>query len=367
MPGLHVRHALTVVALAAAWTLGCGQGVDRHPQAHTWTLFDIDAAFQAGGSVAGMPASGMLGSDSGSDRMITIPCFGEGAPCGYVTVELRQNVAGVWVQPLYAQVTANADGSYTPVTAPLLVDVGPDSTFYSPFWELKYAVVPAGTSPDRFHSTRELLDAGVPIMEVAPHTCPLRPTTVRAAADGSQDVGENTAWLDGKMDGVFDFGPYDFVYADDTGMVQEFPLFQLVKGSDPSFAPPKVVGVGPIGSGATADVTVDAATGRPYPRFGTFWRIFDVSVPDAAAAFHLAAQPAAALAARTDIAVADYEGRVALDGGCFANTAGFPTACTWLDSQSAVESNVGEHDIESTDITAVYPLVRWAGKPVKRP
>jgi hypothetical protein len=343
--------------------------VDRHPQAHTWTLFDIDAAFKAGGSVAGIPASGMLVSDSGSDRLITIPCFGEGAPCGYVTIELRQNVAGVWVQPLYAQVTANADGSYTPLTAPLLVDVGPDSTFYSPFWELKYAVVPAGTDPDRFHSTRELLDAGVPIVEVAPHTCPLRPLTVRAATDGSQDVGENTAWLNGAMDGVFDFGAYDFVYDDDTGLVQEFPLFQLVKASDPSFAPPKVVGVGALGSGATADVSTDAA-GLPYPHFGTFWRLYDVTVPDAATAFHLADQPAAAqaaLAARTDIAIGDFEGRVALDGGCFANTTGFPMACSWLDSQAAIEASIGEHQIESTDMTAVYPLVRWAGKPVKRP
>lgn len=361
------------IALGAA---ACGQDADPHPQMRTWTLFEIQQELERNGNVAigptlpeGMPASAILtrGTD-GVDRLNTLPCFSEGAPCAYVTAELRVNVPDLWLQPVYALVTPAGDSVAPLAGAPLLVDVFVGSTFYSPFWELNYAVVPSDTPVDHFTSTRQLFDEHATIKPVAPHTCPLRPLTVRAATDGSQDVGEAEGMYNGARAGVFDFGPDNFKVGPQ-GLIEELPFFKFVKPGDDELMAPNVASVGPLFSGRPADVTYDG-TGRPYPRFGAWWRIYAAVLPAQAGAFHqdtlTEVQKAAIMTAHPDLVLADYEGRVAIDATCFAD-AGFPDACAWLDSQAKVEAALGAANIVRTEITGVCPLVRWGGKPVKRP
>jgi hypothetical protein len=342
--------------------LGCGSDTDSHPMSQTFTLFDIEAAFQSHGTVAGLPSEAFLTTVNGADRVNTFPCFGEGKPCGYLTVELRINVPTVVIQPLYALVTPDL----TPVAGkPLFVDVIPPSTFYSPFWQKNLAVVPNGPAAEGINSTRDILNQHLRIIPVAPVTCPLRPANVRVAEDGSQDVGEATGQVaPGTTAGAFVVGADDFQVAAN-GSIVELPFFQFSKPSDPAFqTPPKVAGVGPLFSGLPPDVSYNAA-GDPYPRFGAFWRIYDTVLPASADAFHLAAHPGAA---RTDIA--DYEGRVALNGAgpasCFDDAA-FPDSCVWLDSQASIEAHLGSASLNKTPITGVCPLVRWGGKQVKQP
>jgi hypothetical protein len=360
--------------LALAGAAGCGQNDETHLQSRTWTLFEIQAASHSGGAVAigqtlpaGIPASALMSNVDGADRLNTLPCFGDGKPCSWVTLEMRVNVPDVWLQPIYAVVTANADGSVTPLTQPLLADVGPGSTFYSPFWELNYAVVPAGTDPDHFTSTRQLFEEHAIIKPIAPHTCPLRPLDVRLATDGSQDAGEAEGMINGAKAGAFDFGAENFRVGPD-GVIEELPFFKFVKPGDDTFAPPNVAGVGPLFSGRPADVSYNA-TGNPWPRFGAWWRVYAAIVPATAGAFHaasLTAEQMAALALKTDLVLADYEGRVAVDGACFADPK-FPASCLWLDSQASVEAHLGTANLIKTEITGVCPLVRWANLPVKRP
>jgi hypothetical protein len=68
-----------------------------------------------------------------------------------------------------------------------------------------------------------------------------------------------------------------------------------------------------------------------------------------------------------------YRGRVANNGrrvsetnrGCFLSP-DFPTACTWLDSQTRIEENLRRGSVLTTEVTACSPLVFYAGKGVGR-
>jgi hypothetical protein len=61
-----------------------------------------------------------------------------------------------------------------------------------------------------------------------------------------------------------------------------------------------------------------------------------------------------------------YEGRTALDAGCFASTATFPAHCTWLDSQAAIEQALDKTVLVETELTEAAPFVFYDQLPVKR-
>jgi hypothetical protein len=349
-------------------------------------MFDIREALVAGGNIAmgttlkdGLPASAVLTAQpDGTATLNVVPTFSEGAPAAFVTTELWINYDDdeVWLEPIYLQATSVAPlapltaGDGTP--APLLIDVGPKSAFYSPFWMLDVANV--GTvDVGHYQSTRQLLDNGVPIVPVAPRACPLRPLDVLAAPDGAHmveptygtqldDVPLKQAMLDGTLYGVFDFGPSVFsVSAGST--IEPLPFFLWVDANGPVAGAWRVAGVGPLFSGLPAAVSIDAVTGWPQPHFGAFWRVYLAVMPAGAGPFLAADHPAATVPSPGDIK--DYEGRVALDTTCF-DDASFPAGCSWLDSQAKVEATLGASNLIKTEIMGTCPLVFYNKKPVKR-
>jgi hypothetical protein len=384
-----VRRPLTSAAtiVLGVAVLGCGE---RHHVAHAvWTLFDIQRALHESRNVAlgptlraGMPASAILTSQAdGTDTLNVVPAFAEGAPAAFVTTELWIDYDQVWLEPGYVQLDsadpvhrlAYPDGS----PSPLLIDVGPDSTFYSPFWQLKAALVGPQADVDHYRSTVALRQAGVPMSALDPHACPLRPQSVLGAVAGQHpieptwqtpldDIPAGQAWLNGQKLGLFDFGPHVFS-ADASGVVEALPFFLFVGPDATGAIGPvpmalRVAGVGPLFSGRAADVGVDAATGWPQPRFGAFWRVVLAVLPAGAGPF-LAAEHAGNKPAGVDLK--DYEGRVALNAACF-DQPDFVSSCAWLDSQARVEASLGPGSLVVTEITGTCPLVFYNKMPVKR-
>jgi hypothetical protein len=260
--------------------------------------------------------------------------------------------------------------------ARVLVDVGPASAFYSPFWALKAAVV-GDIDPNHFKSTRDLLDAGVPISDYAFKTCPVRhPNVMPAPASGHMveptwgteldDIPIVPAYFDGNAVTAFGFGLSTFS-ANAAAEVQPIPffLFLTVTAEGPRILTPvRVGGVGPLFSGAKPDVgwapSKDGTTLWPQPHFGAFWRVYGAVVPASAAPFTAADHAGATVPAGVDIK--EYEQRVALDSTCFN---GDLTLCTWLDSQAKIEQTLGAGNLIATEIMGTCPLVFYNKLPVK--
>ena len=125
---------------------------------------------------------------------------------------------------------------------------------------------------------------------------------------------------------------------------------------------PPVIGSAPLFSGRAAPAT-------PTATFGAFTRIYLVTLLPTAAAFDIAAEPAAGvLLTGKGQDVRAYQGRVALNGrpplvmgmpagtSCF-QAADFPESCVWLDSQRQIESRLGAQTLTRTEVTWVSPIV----------
>jgi hypothetical protein len=385
LPKINLIRATTLTMLGCALVAACNPR--HHVPHHVWTMFDIRQALAAGGNIAmgttlkdGMPASAVLTAQpDGTATLNVVPTFSEGAPAAFVTTEIwiNYNDDEVWLEPIYLQAVSVAPltpliaGDGTP--APLLIDVGPQSAFYSPFWMLDVANVGPIDNAAKYQSTRQLLDNGVPIIPVAPRACPLRPLDVLAAPAGGHmveptwnttldDVPLKQAMLDGTLYGVFDFGPDIFSVAAGS-TVEPLPFFLFVNGNGPVPGAWRVAGVGPLFSGQPAAVSIDAATGWPQPHFGAFWRIYLATLPAGAGPFLAADHAGVTTSDGSDIK--DFEGRVALDTTCFGR-ADFPTGCFWLDSQAKVETALGASNLTKTEIMGTCPLVFFDKKPVKR-
>jgi hypothetical protein len=122
------------------------------------------------------------------------------------------------------------------------------------------------------------------------------------------------------------------------------------------------------------------------PHYGSYWRLYLAEVPAAARAFappqfpkvQQALQAAGIPVANVDPSIAKLTGadlamyqalvgRVALDGAsCFSSETAL-AACTWLDSQPAIEMHLGLNALHKTDITVTCPFVSYAGNPVPNP
>jgi hypothetical protein len=393
--GQTIHSTVVVAVLASALATGAAACGDRHRvDHHIWTLFDMQQALHAGGNVAmgptfpdGLPASDFLTAGSGYDTLVVARAFSEGQTAAVVTTEIWVNYDAVWIQPGFIQVTDPAradpylrrsDGSL----APALFDVGPESGFYSPFWQLSEAVVGDLSDPDHYRSTRALREAGVPTLPIEPHACPLRPldVPVLGAAPGAHpvepwhgtalpDIPSRDAWIDGRKLGLFDFGADIFsteMYENEGIVAEALPIFVFIAAdSTGALAPlpmaPKVGGVGDLFSGATA-AEGDATAAFSAPHFGAFWRVTEAILPAGAGAFHAGEHPGVAPAG---VDLVDYEGRVALDATCFA-AADFPAGCSWLDSQAKIEAALSHDSIVPTELLVTCPFVFYGGKPVQR-
>jgi len=384
------------VALVLAATLGCGE---RHRATHgVWTLYDIRQAHEENRNIAagatlpdGIPTTEILQpEDDGTFTLRVQPCFAEASPAAYVTTDVWVNYDAVWLQPLFVpfvddtRAVRYSDGR----RAPAIVDVGPESAFYSPFWLVAWAIV-GDVDPERYRTPLELFDAGIRMVWVYAGTAPLKPVDVVSTRPGGVHVTDPTYGMElddiptretwfadehevSKLE-MFDFGRNLITVTDHGrgGVVEATPLFMFVTRSagapQPVAGAYKVAGVGPVGSGRVADVGIDAATGRPQPHFGGLWRMVLAYVPGTAGAFHVDQHPASAAvvtAAGND--PRDYEGRVAADAACFEQPALFPASCRWLDSQAKIEATLGGSALVATEITASGPLVFYGKQPVKR-
>jgi hypothetical protein len=377
--------AFAAVALAAVALAACSPRERVEPK--VWTLYDMEEAFERGAPIAigptlpeGLPAGAFLISNPDGNMTLKVQrAFADGQPAAFVSTDVWVDYGGViWLQPLYAQLLTDAPP--TPVAdAPRVIDVGPDSAFYSPFWQVHYAVV-GDVAPDRYQSSKALLDGASAIIPAGMRTCPVRPPGVVGrglalpppweawnASIALQTIPEGTAVITEEEAvetvGLFDFGPglFELAVRSAGTIVAASPMYLFVDANGtPLTDEPRVLGAGAIG--------IDAASGLPRPRTGGLWQVWEARLPATAGAFHGAAHAAARDAAsRGNQDALDYEGRVALNASaCFEDAAAgdFPGGCLWLDSRERLESLLGAGRLIATEISQSGPIVLWHKQPV---
>lgn len=363
-----------------------------------WTLFDVQALY-AGGATAthglapndGLPGGIPLGRVLNGLELVGTHAWTEIGDVTYVTTEIWSGFDRVWMQPAYVPITGWQAGVPQPlldsgVEHPIF-SVGPHSGFYSPFWQIVYAQVPAGTSPGALTSARQILDAGYPLTPSAGRTMPLAPT----GTTGGGNPG--TGWLDGAPISYLDFGTATFTW-DAQNVVQEIPLYVFtVMGADgrPHVLSevPNVLGTAPPPAGLTVVPTTAPMIGTlpPPPRYSAYWRIYTVVVPSFASIYAPMGTALAADLARvrgtsaaqytTDLMGQDptllstYIGRVSIDPidpgtgvpGCFSSL-GMLSACTWVMSQTDLETHLDLSTGGPTGITVTAPVIEAYSAPV---
>ncbi len=386
---------MATLLLSAA---SCGQPSQSATSQRLWTMVDLEASYRGGSTCvnpAGLPCDYFVSAGTNGDSLQFKPAFSEGQPMGYITTDFWANYPQIWLEPMYILVTA---WNTSPPAANRLLDemgnpsppifsIGLQSAFWSPFWQTFYVEVPAGTPSSKYTSTRQLFDD-----KLAMHPGPNRfasiatPTlSLPSAADitnainarapnvaaylGPNNVDDifkssktESGWLDGVLMPFFDFGTDNFE-ANANQEIQDVPLFLFMRPDANGVPQPagiqNVGGVAPLFSHVPGRVS---ASNRP--QFGALWRLHFVTLPPNAGVFAMKDETDAigrgGLAADLDTMV----GRVALDTSCFLNLAMGPSVCTWLDSQRAIEDNLGEKAIQRTDLQPACPFVMWRGKAV---
>jgi hypothetical protein len=417
------RRALLALArtLGLAFALiGCSVDIEDRgqiqPNPRLITLFDLQRALAEGGWFVslrehpiGFAASELLTpTPDGGATLNVLPAFSEGDAAAFVVPEVFVDYAEIWAQPWYFLVTEwdarspmskrlmrmNEMGMM--VGTPPIFDPHYKSRFYSPFWQLFYAVVPQDTPPFHYRSSEQLFNDGVRIYKAGLFTYSVRPENVKLPTEmvtemamgmerrvqrvfhpiikrpvGNIAVPPTEAYVDGEPVAYFQEGGNNFV-VDENLVVEEVPLFMFVRYNAssqlervPGAFP--VMGSGPLFARRVPEV---APTG---PRFGALSRLHLVIVPAAAAPFTMAGNEAAvAKLQELKLDPAAYEGRMASNGGgatsCFKPPMdpmapfNFPMSCTWLDAQVKIENAVGRAGLRSTEINFASPLVFYGGR-----
>jgi hypothetical protein len=384
---------VALVALAAVCA-ACSEA----PRAATpgfWTLLDAQQLYAGGATAdqalatdAGLPGGLPLGSllDPDGVTLSVHAGFAEGYDASYVTTEIWSHYDRVWLQPFYAPVTGwdenNRPVPLAPDGAAWIFGVGPQSGFYSPFWQMIYVDVPADTQVGQLTSVRQIIDGGYTLHPGPGRTVVFAPGTDVVAPTGPT-VG--SGWLDGAPAPFIDFGQ-GLASWDEAEVIEEVPLYVFAfRGAEGTTVAPDVVpGVmapGPPRSGLTTPPVVNG-----QPRYSAYWRIYRVNLPPTARVFApdgyggidatLAAAGAETVSSYpVTTGVAPYLGKVALDmieannaPGCFADANRLEPdsaqPCHWLDSQLAIETFVDPSLIEETDITVTAPVTTIRGTPV---
>jgi len=397
-PAAVRRYSGVGAACAAVVALGgCSQAA-APPAAKLFTLFDVQALYTGGmlGSDAiaandGLPGGILLKlilNQPASDGSLTLAArsaWSDNQLVAFLTTEVWVNYPQVWMQPVYVPVTrASAGGPLQflgGVSQPTpIFSVGPASAFYSPFLQIVYAEVPADTAPGALTSARQILDGGYPLtpsggrtMALVPDKVALPatvdlPPTVALPTDVSPPA---TGYLDGAVVSFLDFGPSMFTWDPNTNVLQEAAIYVLTfigpEGkvlASPSI--PTVLGAGPPGSGV--------ALPGGLQRNSAYYRVHTVVMPTTARVF---VQPGSTLEMElpddlvpftgfapgaSDLQIAKFSGRVALDGACFSDptqldpTSTSPNKCIWLGSEAALETNLDLSTEETTAITVTWEV-----------
>jgi hypothetical protein len=344
-----MQRWMALVLAFTAGALGCS-GRETSGRARLWTLIDVAAALDADPSatIAGVSASYLLKPSAdhpGSYELAGSHGFIEGRPATYMTTEVWENVDEIWVQPLYRAI--NADGTVLDdpdVREPWIFGVGPNSLFYSPFWQVYGFQLPDGVNVVDVLDQRAVLDAAKKtggLRKMERRITPAAPSSVLPPGAWTENIYfDNTAAWDGTGDRRYiDFGPGRFDF-DETGVLREVPIFAFRKrnadGDMVPFGTTNVGGTRPLFSGAPS-ISNAADAGAPTPdlnpNFGGLWRMYTVDVPDG-------------------VGLAE-DGRVVTNPSCLDGSG----PCNVLDSQSAVES-LGVPRIHRTNVLLTCPLVQ---------
>jgi hypothetical protein len=380
----------------------CGQPTPSGTSQRLWTSADLQASFHAGSTCANpanLPCDYFVAKGAGDegDVLQFKAAFSEGQPMGYITTDFWANYPQIWLEPMYILVTAwndKAPGANRLLDennqpSPPIFSIGTHSAFWSPFWQTFYVEVPAGTPSAKYTSTRQLFDdklvmhpgpnrfasiapAGLSLPsadDISTAILNLAPNVAAYLKGKLEDVVASSktefGWLDGVLMPFFDFGTDNFD-ANGDQEIQDVPLFLFEKYDSNGVLKPlgvsNVGGVAPLFSHVPGRVS---AGNRP--QFGALWRLHIVTLPPKAAVF-TTTDEAAAITPGGMVTAADLDtmvGRVALDAGCFEHLAATGlAACTWLDSQRAIEDNLGEKAIQRTDLQPACPFVMFNGLPV---
>ena len=107
-----------------------------------------------------------------------------------------------------------------------IFSVGPSSGFYSPFWQIVYAEVPADTAPDALTSARQILDGGYPLTPSGGWTMPLVPDmTSPPTRPGDFRPVPPRGWLDGEPISFLELRTLDVRVGPGTNVVEEAPIY----------------------------------------------------------------------------------------------------------------------------------------------
>jgi len=376
------------------------------------TLFDFADATDAErpvlppveGFANGLPYNDFVSSHG---PVVTVsPAITEGGWSPYVSTNLWLDMPEVWIQPMYVLVTGyNAQTrDWTRlkderVTDPMgnhpnagwIFTVGPKSRFHSPFWRIYFAQVPAGTKAGDYTSSQQILRDRLPLTPGPGRLAPLVPSGTSvgglppgpAIAEFQPPKVRQLDYLDGEQVASLDFGNERFEWNED-GEVIEQPLFVLVTCASSNHCDktgaPSIGGTGPLFARRPAI----AAAGKP--RFGSFWRLHTVALPNNGQV-GLFVPPSVTAEVRnavrgsltagfeivdlaftpdpTQLAEVDkHFMQVALNARDCLTTAEKFAGCQWLDSQRALEELLPQA-ITRTRITVTCPFVGYAGMDVK--
>jgi hypothetical protein len=379
-----------------------------------WPAADLRELARANGRIAGLPVSDWVTlrgnpipllsppyatparlQTSDRDGLNVLPAFAEGKSAAYAVAEVWQNIPQVWIQPWYVLVTSYNPASPGSTRLPgslALVDIDTTSWFYSPFWELVYAVVPPNTAPDKYVSAAQLFQDNLEMHRGGGLFAPLTPDDIlpsvaQSAAAPLRPLSNDVVGLPNSVPValkgtirpslVFSAG---FTW-NSTGVVDETPLFVFSRidesGQPAPFGLPSVIGTGPLGSGRPARTTPAG-----IPQFGALSRVYLALLPPTAGIFIPSNQEplrayfrslgglridpiSPAIEARPD--AKDYVLRVALNSAqCFAAPATFPSGCLWLDSQNAIETGLAPSSLLRQDLLVTSPILYFNGLKVGR-
>ncbi len=390
--------------------ISCSDGTPAAQAQRLWTMADLELSLaQIPGCVnpAGLDCDYFVNKGVNNNDVLQFKlAFSESAPMGYITTDFWANYPQIWLEPMYILVTAwNADppasnrlkDAMNNVTGPIF-SVGPQSAFWSPFWQVFYVEVPVGTPPTKYTSARQLFDDHLVMhpgpnrfASIGPSTVSLGSSTVSLPSaddisnkimptvgdylvNGIQDLAgvvaaskALTGWLDGAAVSYVDFGTDNF----DVGpgqVIEDVPLFLFRKydanGVLKSAGAPNVGGVAPLFSHLPGRISVDMTSKQPRPQFGALWRLHIVTLPKTAQIFLKEnADDAIVLGASQAVMYAKVN-RVVLDDSCFKTLSDVTDTCIWLDSQRAIEDNLGDKAITRTDFQPACPFVMFNGLPV---
>jgi hypothetical protein len=389
-----VRTIGGVALLLAGALVGCDAPHAATPR--LWTVADVQAIYPGGedgeGAIAtdaGLPGGVKVAKildPADPSKLFARATIAEHYNGTYLTTEVWSHFDQVWLQPMYIPAMVDSTGALTPLGANgsgWVFGVGPDSRFYSPFWQMVYVLVDADTPP--ITSARQVLDGKHQLQFGPGRTVSLIPDGISPpppvkVVDPLLTTG--SAWVDGRPVSFVDFGKATFTWNDEA-VIDELPIFVLLmrrKDTGELVAPdiPTVAGTGPLGSGGPPAPII-----KDQNRYVAYWRIYTVTLPPTARVYSPPQDLRDKLNADHVPVVESYNspgdmdpdrfGWVALNPsdkanglvGCFESLQQLDPdpmneamgKCIWLDSQAAIENNVDRSAIQRTDVTVTCPFV----------